>query len=67
MEKILEDYLWNEIDNERGRFAYDVIQDMIKFGMINNPKQARATLDKWMRKGKWNFGSNICFGWKEQT
>ena len=67
MQKILEDYLWNEIGfGQNKRFARDVIDDMVSHGMIKNRKQAVATLEKWMSKGKWNFGCNIEFGWKEE-
>lgn len=64
MEKILEDYLWNEIDNKSGRFAKDVIDDMVRFGMIQNPKQAFRTLEKWTDKKKWEYGTWIATGWK---
>ena len=31
---------------------------------LKNRKQAVCTLDKWMKKGKWNYGCNIEVGWK---
>lgn len=68
MEKILEDYLWNETGfvGENKPIARDVIDEMIKNGWIKNRKQAIRTLEKWMSKNKWNYGCNIEVGWKEK-
>ena len=69
MEKFLEDYLWNEIWDLNTppnlvRFPCDVIDEMMKNGWIKSPKQAYATLEKWTRKGKFNYGCSILTGWK---
>jgi hypothetical protein len=74
MKKELEDYLWNEIsyvNDERwksgnNRFPREVIQEIIEKGWINNPKQAYATLDKWIKKGLYSYGSYFDLGWKEK-
>ena len=66
MEKFLEDYLWNEVGfvGENKPSARYVIDHMVSEGWIKNRKQAVCTLDKWMKKGKWNYGCNIEVGWK---
>lgn len=73
MEKVLEDYLWNEIcspqDKEswysdRNRSPRDVIKEMIDRGWIKSQKQALATLNKWISKGKYEYGCCIDLGWK---
>ncbi len=71
MKKELEDYLWNNIFyvgemSEYHRFPRDVIEDMLKIGMINNSKQAWHTLRKWERKGKYGYGCCIDLGWKKK-
>ena len=73
MKKELEDYLWSQISDPRNkeiwnsqyhRFPRDVIQQMLKNGWINSPKQAWATLDKWTRKGIYEYGCCFDLGWK---
>jgi hypothetical protein len=72
MDKILEDYLWNEIsyvndsiwNSQYNRFPRDVIDEMLKNGWIKSPKQAHATLDKWIRKGVYDYGCSLDLGWK---
>lgn len=66
MEKILEEYLWNETGyvGEYKTSSHDVINYMVSQGWINNRKQAIRTLDKWQNAGKWDYGCNIEFGWK---
>ncbi len=72
MDKILEYYLWNEIcspsdpiwHSEYHRFPRDVINEMLKNGWIKSPKQAYATLDKWIRKGIYEYGCCLDLGWK---
>jgi hypothetical protein len=74
MKKILEDYLWNEISYVNGselnsqfhRSPRNVIEEMMKNGWINNPKQAYATLDKWIKKGLYNYGCCKDLGCKEK-
>lgn len=69
MDKILEDYLWSRIkyNGEHGEYSEwprDVINDMIRLGMIKSPKQAWRTLEKWSCKGLYAWGSTIDLGWK---
>ncbi len=73
MEKHLEDYLWNEIcantdkeqwHSDRHRFPRDVIKEMIDKGWIKSPKQAWSTLKKWIKSGKYDYGSCLDLGWK---
>lgn len=74
MQKYLEDYLWNEIsyvNDEKWksiyhRFPVDVINEMILKGWIKSPKQAHATLKKWLKKGKYSYGCRLDLGWKER-
>lgn len=44
----------------------DVIDEMMALGMINTPKQAYCTLDKWVRKGWWDYGCTMRSGWKTE-
>lgn len=72
MIKILEDYLWNEIsyvndekwDTEFHKFPRDVIKEMIDNNWIQSPKQAYATLEKWIKKDIYGYGSCLDLGWK---
>lgn len=72
MKKILEDYLWNEIsyvNDEKWKSIYnrsprDIIKEMLTKGWINSPKQAYATLDKWIKNGKYEYGCSLDLGWK---
>lgn len=66
MKKELEDYLWNSIGTALcpGISPRQVINEMIEKGMINSPKQAWATLDKWIRKRKYSYGVCKDLGWK---
>ncbi len=74
MHKILEDYLWNEICDPNNKEIWfspwhrtprDVINEMIDKKWIKSPKQAYATLDKWIRKGKYEYGSCLDLGWRK--
>lgn len=68
MEKNCEDFLWRWI-NRYGigkPWSRDVIDVMVKYGMINNHKQAWRTLEKWDRKGLYEWGSKMDLGWKVQ-
>ena len=72
MKKHLEDYLWNEIsyvndekwNSQFHRSPRDVIQEMIDNKWIESPKQAYSTLDKWIKKGVYEYGSRLDLGWK---
>lgn len=72
MEKVLEDYLWNEITIYSGdgceilivrRMPRDVINEMLERGWIKSPKQAWGTLNKWIRKGRYDYGCSLDCGW----
>jgi len=74
MDKVLEDYLWSQICDPSNkeiwkssyhRFPRDVIKEMIEKGWIKSPKQGWATLSKWERKGKYEYGSCLDLGWKK--
>lgn len=68
MEKMLEDYLWNNFGLEGNPkqipFARDVIDNMVEYGMINRPKQAYRTLEKWVNQRKYDYGCCLDLGWK---
>lgn len=67
MQKNLEDYLWQNVSHkpyDPKPFARDVINEMVRTGMIKSHKQAWRTLDKWIDKGIWEYGSVIDLGWK---
>ncbi len=73
MRKELEDYIWDRLGDpsdqvkwKRGehRFPRDIIDEMIKIGMIQSPKQAWRTLEKWIGKGIYEYGSCLDLGWK---
>jgi hypothetical protein len=72
MKKVLEDYLWSEIsyvnDEKRNsqfhRSPRDVIQEMLHRKWIESPKQAYVTLNKWIGKGIYEYGSSLDLGWK---
>ena len=68
MDKNLEDYLWDRIGyaGENKESAYEVIKQMVQLGMIKSPKQGYATLEKWVTKGKYNYGTSLRCGWKEK-
>lgn len=41
-----------------------VIGMMLAEGKIQSEKQAYATLEKWMRQSKYEFGVTLDLGWK---
>ncbi len=57
----LEEYLWN---NMGARLPRDVIQEMMDRRLINSPKQAYRTLEKWVKQRKYEYGVCIDLGWK---
>ncbi len=65
----LEAHLWGRIPNIDGVpgavTPRDVINKMVETGLIQNPKQAHATLRKWSKQGKYNYGVSLDLGWKE--
>ncbi len=70
MRKDLEKYLWDNIgyaDQVPRAMPRDVINQMIDLKMIESPKQAWATLDKWTKKGLYDYGCCLDLGWKERN
>ena len=67
MKKELEDYLWNNIGYPSSRMplARNIINEMVSKGMIQNAKQAHRTLEKWSRKGIYDYGCCLDLGWKK--
>ncbi len=53
--------LWDAI--KVGRWARDVIHDMIAAGTIVSEKQAHATLEKWSHEGCYDYGVALDLGW----
>lgn len=47
----------------KGECCRYIIQDMLDKKLINNPKQAWRTLEKWVRKGLYNYGVALDLGW----
>jgi len=67
MKKELEEYLWNEVGNpslQTKRLPRDVINEMLQRGWINSPKIAWRTLEKWTRKGMYDYGICLDLGWR---
>lgn len=67
MKKDLEIYLYNKLRNRENLepSAYTIAREMEENGLIESIKQVGATLEKWDRKGYWDYGINIYFGWIE--
>lgn len=42
----------------------DIINDILGDGMIQSPKQAWRTLEKWIKKGLYDYGVALDLGWK---
>lgn len=67
MKKILEDYLWERIPSVselKQKSTYETINQTVALGMINSPKQAWRTLEKWTDKRIYEYGSRLDLGWK---
>ncbi|MGD2065727.1 MAG: hypothetical protein PVI43_00975 [Candidatus Bathyarchaeota archaeon] len=67
MKKELEKYLWDNIRTATSNdpFPRDIIKDMLNKHMIVSAKQAWKTLEKWERKGLYEYGSTLDLGWKK--
>lgn len=66
MQKELELYLFYRLKNRKDigeESAYTIACDMVDLGLINSTKQVEATLAKWYKKGCWEWGCGIFFGW----
>lgn len=60
-----EKYLWDRIGVPgKGEFPRTVISEMLEKGMINSVKQGWRTLEKWVRKGIYEYGITLDLGWK---
>lgn len=61
-----EKYLWDhmQINGHGHPFPRDVIDEMLEKKMIENPKQAWRTLEKWVAKGWYEYGTCLDLGWK---
>lgn len=67
MRRDCENFLWDRLcmAGKPGAFPRCIINDMLDKEMIKNPKQAWRTLEKWSRKGWYNYGTTLDLGWKE--
>lgn len=67
----LENYLWEQIQKNdlnsftliKGRLPREVINEMVENKMIESPKQALRTLEKWLHKGIYDYGVSLDLGW----
>lgn len=63
-----EDYLWERIpvagQHQGQPSPREVIAEMHQQGMIQSPKQAWRTLEKWSGKGLYDYGVSLDLGWK---
>lgn len=63
-----EDYLWERVPVAGAPYTLprvrQVIDDMVAQGMIEKPKQAHRTLEKWSGKGIYDYGVCLDLGWK---
>ena len=67
MKKEFEDYLWERIPTSGRNTTTNVrliIKEMIQKQMIQSYKQALCTLEKWSRKGLYDYGVCLDLGWK---
>lgn len=62
MQKYLEDILKNRM-LQQCKPPRDIIQQMLRDGLIENPKQAWRTLEKWDKKGVFDYGVSLDLGW----
>jgi hypothetical protein len=67
MEKKLENLLWKNIresdaKKEAPRFFIDY---MVKNNFIKSPKQAWRTLEKWLDKNLYDYGTALDLGWRK--
>lgn len=57
----LEQYLFEQIKS--GQKPRTVIARMLEDGIIESPKQAWRTLEKWSDKGLYDYGVTLDLGW----
>lgn len=63
-----EKYLWDRIrmaGDINGKMPREIIGEMVDSRIIQSPKQAWRTLEKWLAKGKYNYGVCLDLGWRE--
>ena len=61
MRRDLEEQLWKHVQS--GGRVRDWIASATTGGRIESPKQAWATLEKWTRKGLYDYGVALDLGW----
>ena len=61
MKPELEDHLRQRI--REGKSPRDVIASMLASGSIQSSKQAWRTLEKWSRRGDYEYGVCLDLGW----
>lgn len=61
-----ENKLWSMLPalGSNGPSARMAIEDLLTRGIIQNRKQAWRTLEKWARRGKYDYGVTLDLGWK---
>ncbi len=69
MNKEAEEYLYSNLRTlhsilDEERLPRAIIAKMVAEGAIATPKQAWRTLEKWARKGLYEYGTSIDLGWK---
>lgn len=71
----LEKYLWDNIiyAGEGVNYSFEeyekktprfILNEMLINGLINNYKQGLKTLEKWCKKGLYDYGCCLDLGWK---
>lgn len=61
MKREIEDEL--RVRTVAGEYARDVLADLLARGSIASLKQGWRTLEKWSRRGRWDYGTTIDLGW----
>lgn len=66
MKSEIEQEFWNRIGTPPTNVPTprSVIGMLLSEGKIQNEKQAYATLEKWMKQGRYEFGVTADLGWK---
>jgi hypothetical protein len=70
MKKELKDYLWERIPTigkNTDKNVRTIIKEMVDTEMIQSPKQALCTLQKWDRKGLYDYGVSLDLGWRNRS
>lgn len=64
MKPHIEAALWDAIGHKLT--VRDLISALLLEGHIKSPKEAWATLNKWHRKGIYEYGVALDLGWKKK-